>query len=233
MQKYSDFNLEDLRFYMALGYSSSVMKDKISPEKNYIFENIQNVSITPWYHNTCNHDWDIKKNSIVLIELPSYPEMFYLLNSKTTPKDEFVDKSLDIILGYESEFNVNSLRSAYDLMRKGNLIFPVSKNIRGVRREYYLFKSLIFNLSSLDTICKNYLKKYKNIEIIVGNTHLPAMLYLFEKFSNIKATAKEAVGKIKELSQFENYENYETISALSSQSLISCLNQINEALMFT
>lgn len=229
----SKINLENIYFNLEFGYSTFLMKDKLNPGKNYDFENIKNVSITPWYHNTCNHQWNIKKNSVVFIELPSYEKMFYLLNTKSLDKEDFMDKSLDIILNYENEFNLNSLRSAYSLTNKGNLLIPISKNVSGLNREFYLFKALMFNLGSIDFFYKNDFDRYKNVEIVVGNTHLPSLVYLIEKFSNLNINTKEAVGKINELSCFENYENYETINSFSSKHLISCLNQISEALIFS
>lgn len=233
MVKYSNANLESIYFNAELGYLSSLMNDKIHPKKKYSFGNIKNVSITPWYHNSCNHLWDIKKNSIILIELPRYEKIFYLLNTPKLSKESFIDKSLDAILNNEKSFSINALRSAYPLISKDNLIFPISKNISGLEREFYLFKSLMFNLGSIDLFYEKDFTKYNNIEIVIGNNHAPSLIYLIKKFSYLNAISKEAVGNIKELSCFENYENYNTISSFSSKNLINCLMQINEALMLT
>jgi hypothetical protein len=233
MSKIEKINLENIRFGLELGYSSCLIKDKMSENNYYEFSRIKNASITPWYHNTSDHNWHVKKNSIILIELPDYKEIFYLLNSKDISREGFIDNSLDVILKKENEFNVNSLRSAYSLMKKDNLLIPVSKNVGGLNRDFYLFKSIIFNLKSIDLMIENNMIKYKNIEIAIGNIHFPSMVYLMDKFSNLNVLAKEPVGKIKGFSPFENYKNYETISELSSQNLITCLNQITKALMLT
>ena len=231
MNTYSTPMLESINFNLRMQYASFFLEDKMSPKKNYYFENIKDVSITPWHHNTCKHDWNFSKNSIIFIELPMYDKLFYLINNFKGTKDEFIDNSLDIILSHEKEFNANALRSAYTISKqKGNLILPISKNVSGINREFYLFKNLMFNLYSVDAIYQNNFSRFKNFEIVLGSTHCPSIEFLIKNFSNLNISEKEAVGKIDELSCYEKYENYLAIKSLSLRNLNACLIGISEAL---
>jgi hypothetical protein len=153
------------------------------------------VDLFEWYHNTANHNWNkvIKKDYILLIEIPLYEKTHKIVNKISCNNEEkFVNAMLKTIKEKEKKFSIPALHSIYNLINcdKKPIIIGFSQRVNsGQDRELMVGRNLLQVTHAIQETID------RPLAYVVGNTHVKNVKYYVNNYSNLKLNESFSVGK--------------------------------------